>query len=259
MGAVSSTTETDVDKIVASNVRLSLDLWEYAVAQQISFIYASSAATYGNGDQGFVDDDSPEALAKLRPLNAYGWSKHVVDRRIVDDRESGRPTPPRWAGLKFFNVYGPNEGHKGSMRSVVHQIYPIAAAGHPVKLFKSDNPDYADGGQLRDFVYVKDCATVIRNMLEAPSLSGLFNVGTGKARSFKDLARAVFQAADREPQITYFEMPKALRGRYQYFTEADTSKLRHAGLAPDFHDLESGIGDYVRSHLLYEESTEASS
>jgi ADP-L-glycero-D-manno-heptose 6-epimerase len=252
MGAISSTTETDVDKIVANNVRLTLDLWEYSARTGTTFVYASSAATYGDGSNGFVDDDSPEALARLQPLNAYGWSKHLVDRRIADDVTRGRPVPPRWAGLKFFNVYGPNEGHKGSMRSVVHQIYPVAAAGQPVRLFKSDNPDYADGGQLRDFIYVKDCAAVVRNMLEAPELSGIYNVGTGAARSFADLAGAVFAAIEAEPQIEYFDMPEALRGRYQYFTEADTSKLVAAGLAPRFHDLESGVADYVRSYLVRE-------
>jgi ADP-L-glycero-D-manno-heptose 6-epimerase len=162
------------------------------------------------------------------------------------------PVPPRWAGLKFFNVYGPNEGHKGPMRSVVHQIYPVAARGDAVRLFKSDNPDYPDGGQLRDFIYVKDCSAVVRQMLTAERLSGIFNIGTGKARSFADLANAVFLALGREPRIEYFDMPETLRGRYQYFTEADTSKLSQAGLAPRFHDLESGVMDYVESHLTWE-------
>lgn len=259
MGAVSATTETDVDKVIATNIRLTLDLWDYAATEDAAFIYASSAATYGDGSQGFLDDDSPEALSRLQPLNAYGWSKHFVDRRILDDKIKGRPTPPRWAGLKLFNVYGPNEAHKGPMRSVAHQIYPLAAAGDAVRLFKSDDPRYADGGQLRDFVYVKDCSAVVRKMLRAPSLSGIFNVGTGRARSFADLAHAMFQASGREPRIEYFEMPEGLRGRYQYFTEADTSKLRAAGLAPDFHDLESGVEDYVRSHLVYELHAQSSS
>lgn len=252
MGAVSATTETDVDKVVANNIRFSLDLWDHCARQGIAFIYASSAATYGDGSTGFVDDDSPEGLAALKPLNPYGWSKHFVDRRIVDDVAKGRPTPPRWAGLKFFNVYGPNEAHKGPMRSVVHQIYPVAARGEAVRLFKSDNPDYSDGGQLRDFIYVKDCCTVVKNMLAARELSGIYNVGTGTARSFADLAAAVFTAIGHESRIDYFDMPEALRGRYQYFTEADTSKLRAAGFAPSFHDLESGVEDYVRSYLTLE-------
>ena len=252
MGAISATTETDVDRIVALNVRATLDLWRFATERGASFVYASSAATYGDGAQGFGDDDAPDALARLRPLNAYGWSKHVADRRIAEDAARGRPTPPRWAGLKFFNVYGPNEAHKGSMRSVVHQLYPAAARGETVSLFASDRPDYADGGQLRDFVYVKDIVAIVRRMLDAPRLAGLYNAGTGQARSFADLARAVFAAADRPPSIAYREMPQALRGKYQYFTEADVSKLRRDGLAPNFHGLEDGVADYVRGHLVTE-------
>ncbi len=252
MGAVSATTETDVDLIVERNVRATLDLWAYATERQARFIYASSAATYGDGGQGFPDDDSPEALAKLKPLNAYGWSKQVVDRRLVDDVRRGRPVPAGWAGLKFFNVYGPGEAHKGGMRSVVHQIYPAASRGETVSLFKSDNPAYADGGQLRDFIYVADCCAVIRNMLRADTLSGIYNVGTGKARSFADLAHAVFAAADRPAAIAYRDMPESLRGRYQYFTEADTKKLHAAGLAPNFHSLEDGVAAYVRASLRTE-------
>ena len=200
MGAVSATTETDVDRIVALNVRATLDLWRFAVERGATFVYASSAATYGDGSAGFHDDDSEAGLAKLRPLNAYGWSKQVVDRRIAHDAATGRPTPPRWAGLKFFNVYGPNEAHKGPMRSVVHQLYPLAARGETVTLFASDNADYADGGQLRDFVYVKDICAIVRNMLRAETLSGIYNAGTGQARSFADLARAVFAAVGRLPR-----------------------------------------------------------
>jgi ADP-L-glycero-D-manno-heptose 6-epimerase len=252
MGAISATTETDLEKIISNNIRLTLDLWGYATEHDLTFIYASSAATYGDGSKGFLDDDAPDALARLEPLNPYGWSKHLVDRRIMADVAKGLPTPPRWAGLKFFNVYGPNEGHKGSMRSVVHQAYGRVANGEPVRLFKSDRPDYADGGQLRDFIYVKDCCAVVRNMLNAPTVSGIFNVGTGKARSFADLATAVFDAIEREPQIEYIDMPENLLGKYQYFTEADTSKLRSAGLAPDFHALEDGVRDYVQAHLAQE-------
>ena len=252
MGAVSATTETDVDLIVERNVRATLDLWTYAAEHGSRLVYASSAATYGDGSQGFVDDDSPEALARLKPLNAYGWSKHVVDRRVADDVRRGRPTPAGWAGLKFFNVYGPGEAHKGGMRSVVHQVYPAASRGETVSLFKSHHPDYADGGQLRDFIYVADCCAVIRNMLRAPRLSGIYNIGTGKARSFADLARAVFAATDQPAAITYRDMPEALRGRYQYFTEADTAKLRATGLAPNFHSLEDGVAAYVRDSLSAE-------
>jgi ADP-L-glycero-D-manno-heptose 6-epimerase len=252
MGAISTTTETDVDLIVERNIRSTLDLWAWCARRQARFIYASSAATYGDGSQGFADDDSPEALARLKPLNPYGWSKHMVDRRIVDDARRGEATPRGWAGLKFFNVYGPGEAHKAGMRSVAHQIYPAASRGETVSLFKSDNPDYPDGGQLRDFIYVADCCAVIRNMLNAPTLEGLYNVGTGQARSFADLARAVFAAVGRPPAIGYRDMPASLSGRYQYFTQADTAKLRAAGLAPNFQSLEEGVADYVR-HGLEEE------
>ena len=249
MGAISTTTETDVDLIVERNIRSTLDLWNWATRHQARFIYASSGATYGDGAQGFVDDDDPDALARLKPLNPYGWSKHLVDRRIVDDVRRGLPTPRGWAGLKFFNVYGPGEAHKEGMRSVAHQIYPAASRGETVSLFKSENPDFADGGQLRDFIYVADCCAVIRNMLAAETLSGVYNVGTGQARSFADLARAVFTAVGRPPAISYREMPDSLRGRYQYFTQADTTKLHAAGLAPNFHSLEDGVAAYVRDDL----------
>ncbi len=252
MGAISATTEPDVDLIVERNIRATLDLWAYAAERQARFVYASSAATYGDGGQGFVDDDTPEGLAKLKPLNPYGWSKQVVDRRIADDVRRGRPTPSGWAGLKFFNVYGPREAHKDAMRSVVHQLYPAASRGETVSLFKSHDPAYADGGQLRDFIYVADCCAVIRNMLRAPVLSGIYNVGTGQARSFADLAIAVFAAAGKPPAITYRDMPEGLHGRYQYFTQADTTKLRAAGLAPNFHSLEDGVAAYVRESLRAE-------
>jgi ADP-L-glycero-D-manno-heptose 6-epimerase len=252
MGAISSTGETDLARLIDVNVRLTLDLWEFSAVNGNVFIYASSAATYGDGSRGFTDDDDPPALARLRPLNAYAWSKHVVDRRIVDDFATGRATPPRWAGLKFFNVYGPNEGHKAEMRSLVHKMYPLAARGRSVQLFRSENAEYADGGQLRDFVHIEDCCSVVTSMLAADRLSGLFNVGTGRARSFADLAHAVFHAVDREPVIEYVDMPAPLRDRYQYFTEADTRKLTASGFAPSFHSLEDGVSHYVHAHLLHE-------
>lgn len=258
MGAISATTASDMSQVVENNIRLTLDLWHYVSEHDVPFIYASSAATYGNGEAGFVDDDSPESLASLRPLNLYGWSKHFVDRRIISDVTQGRPSPKRWAGLKFFNVFGPNEAHKGPMRSVVHQIYPAAARGDTVRLFKSARPDYSDGAQLRDFIYVKDCCEVIRRMLRAPRVAGIYNVGTGTARSFEDLALALFQAVGRPPSIAYIDMPEALANRYQYFTEANTTKLQAHGFAPAFPPLERSIADYVSSHLVREFNSDSS-
>jgi ADP-L-glycero-D-manno-heptose 6-epimerase len=245
MAAISSTTETDVDRFVANNIRLTLDLWAWCAANATRFIYASSAATYGDGSAGFSDDESPAALAALRPLNAYGWSKHVVDRRVVSDLVRGRPSPPQWAGLKFFNVYGPNETHKGDMQSVAAKVYPIVEAGGTVSLFKSHNPRYGDGGQLRDFIYVKDCVATVGWLLQNPKVTGLFNVGTGVARSFVDLVDAVGAAVGCSPKIRFIDTPIALRGKYQYFTQAEMTKLRAAGFDQPFHSLEDGIRDFV--------------
>jgi len=245
MGAISATTEQDVDRIVKNNVRLSLDLWDYCRHNDTAFVYASSAATYGDGSLGFSGEDGEESLARLRPLNPYGWSKHLIDRRIAADLARGNPVPRRWAGLKFFNVYGPRERHKRDMRSVVHQIWPLAASGQPVRLFKSDNPEYSDGGQLRDFIHVDDCVEVVRRILETERIGGIFDVGTGQARSFRDLAFAVFNAIGASPRIEYVDMPERLRGRYQYFTQANTTRLVAHGLAPNFQSLEEGVASYV--------------
>ena len=247
MAAISSTTEADVDRFVENNIRLTLDLWEWCAANAVRFIYASSAATYGDGSAGFGDDQSPAALAELRPLNAYGWSKHVIDCRIIDDVVRERPSPPQWAGLKFFNVYGANEAHKGDMQSVVSKVCPLVEAGNPVHLFKSHKAGYADGGQLRDFVYVKDCVAAVVWLLRNPAVSGLFNVGSGTARSFLDLVKAVGAAVGREPDIRFIDTPVELRDKYQYFTQADMTKLRAAGFDHPFHSLEDGVRDYVRS------------
>jgi ADP-L-glycero-D-manno-heptose 6-epimerase len=249
MGAISSTTETDVDKFVARNIRSTLDLWQWCTANRTRLIYASSAATYGDGRAGFGDDESPKDLARLRPLNAYGWSKHVVDRRIAADVLRGRPTPPQWSGLKFFNVYGANEAHKGDMQSVVSKILPIVQAGGAVPLFRSCNPHYADGGQLRDFVYVKDCVATVRWLLQNPENNGLFNVGTGVARSFLDLVHAVGAVVGRTPDIRFIDMPVELRDKYQYVTQAEIGKLRAAGFDRPFHSLEDGVRDFVQSAL----------
>jgi len=249
MGAISATTETDGDLILKRNFRPTRALWDWCTKNGKSFIYASSAATYGDGSQGFDDDQSVKALNNLKPLNLYGYSKHAFDKYVALVTGKGRQSPPQWAGLKFFNVYGPNEYHKGSMKSVIAQSYPKIARGEAVTLFKSHNPDYEDGGQLRDFVYVKDCVKVVLWLLDTPQASGLFNLGTGSARSFKDLALATFKAAGKPANIDYVDTPISIRDKYQYFTEARMSKLRAAGFGGNFHSLEDGIADYVTNYL----------
>jgi ADP-L-glycero-D-manno-heptose 6-epimerase len=249
LGAISSTTETDVDLIVRNNVRATLDLLEWCTSARKRLIYASSAATYGDGSAGFDDDPSCEALSRLRPLNAYGWSKHVVDRRVARLARQGGRLPPQWVGLKFFNVYGPNEYHKGSMRSVIAQNFPAVQRGEAVRLFRSGRPDYADGGQLRDFIYVKDCVAVISWLLGNPGVCGLYNVGTGVARSWLDLANALFSAANRPPRIEFIDMPAQLVEKYQYFTQAHVDRLRAAGYRDPFTSLEQGVAEYVRQYL----------
>jgi ADP-L-glycero-D-manno-heptose 6-epimerase len=243
MGAISSTTERNVDNFVAINIRLTLDLWQWCAQTAKRLIYASSAATYGDGKAGFRDDQSPAALAALRPLNPYGWSKHVVDRRVIDDMVRRRPAPPQWAGLKFFNVYGPHESHKGAMQSLVSKYAPIVKEGRTVRLFRSHDPHYRDGEQLRDFVYVKDCVAVVNWLLRNPTVSGLFNVGTGAARSFLDLVQAVGAAVGCKPNIEFVDIPDELRAQYQYFTRADIGKLRKAGYEAPFYSLEVGVRD----------------
>ncbi|HLK25613.1 MAG TPA: ADP-glyceromanno-heptose 6-epimerase [Caulobacteraceae bacterium] len=248
MGAISSTTEPDIDAIITTNFGLSRDLWRWCADHQRRFIYASSAATYGAGERGFADTDDPQALAALRPLNAYGWSKALFD--LFAAREAARDhAPPQWAGLKFFNVYGPNEAHKGPMRSVVAQIWPKVAAGETVRLFKSARADVADGEQKRDFVYVRDAADIVAWLVENDGVNGLYNLGSGQARSFNDVAKAAFRGANREPAIEYVEPPEAVARHYQYYTQADMSRLRAAGYAAPLTPLDDGVGDYVRGYL----------
>jgi ADP-L-glycero-D-manno-heptose 6-epimerase len=246
LGAISSTTETDVDLIVDRNFRFSCAVWEWCRTNGTHLIYASSAATYGDGSTGFDDDASTEGLGKLRPLNPYGWSKHLFDRKLA---ASDGWRKARCAGLKFFNVYGPNEYHKGAQRSVVHQLYPKAVAGEPAILFKSHNPAYPDGGQRRAFIWVGDCVDVMLWLLARPDVTGLFNVGTGQARSFADLARAVFAACGRNARINFVDTPGEIRDRYQYFTEARMDRLRRAGYTAAFTSLEDGVRRYVEQFL----------
>lgn len=253
MGAISATTETDADKIYRNNVELSLFLWDWCALNGVRLIYASSAATYGDGAEGFTDDDSIEAQARLRPLNAYGWSKLLFDRRVARMLENGDLAPPQWAGLKFFNVYGPNEYHKGGQKSVVAHLFPRARDGEPARLFRSHHPDYEDGGQLRDFVSVDDCVEVMMWLWENPEVSGLFNCGTGQARSFADLARAVYDALGKPIEFDFVDTPEAIRDKYQYFTQADMTKLRDAGYDRQFTSLEAGVARYVQEFLAAED------
>jgi ADP-L-glycero-D-manno-heptose 6-epimerase len=249
MGADSSTTVTDGDHIIRNNFRLSTRLWDWCAGTGTPFIYASSAATYGDGTQGFDDAASPEALARLRPLNLYGWSKQAFDRWAMARAAEGH-APPQWAGLKFFNVFGPNEAHKGDMRSLVAKTARRIAAGETITLFRSHRAGIADGEQKRDFVSVKDCCAAVTWLFENPGVSGLFNLGTGRARSFRDLMLAVGTALGVEVDIAYAEMPKAIRDQYQYFTEARMEKLRSAGFVRPFATLEDSVADYVRNYLL---------
>ena len=249
MGAISSTTEPDADLILKTNFTLSRDLFDWCALRDARLIYASSAATYGDGDQGFEDHDDLEALSSLRPLNAYGYSKTLFDHYAVRQAAVDQ-APSQWAGLKFFNVYGPNEYHKGSMKSVLAQIWPKVAAGETVSLFRSHNPAYADGGQLRDFVFVDDVVDMVCWLLETPEVSGVFNAGSGQARSFEDLARATFAAAGKAPSIAYIDMPEAIRDRYQYFTEARMERIRAAGFGGQSTPLEEGVRRYVQDFLM---------
>jgi ADP-L-glycero-D-manno-heptose 6-epimerase len=249
MGAISETTATDGDLVIEANFRLSLRLLDWCTATATPFIYASSAATYGDGAQGFADDQTLPALKALRPMNLYGWSKHLFDMALAERASRGEQLPPQWAGLKFFNVFGPNEYHKGTMMSVLARRFGDVKAGRVVELFKSHREGIADGEQRRDFIYVDDAVRVVMWLLSAPSVSGIFNVGTGKARSFRDLMLAAYAALGRPPNIRYVDMPPSIRDSYQYFTQADVGRLQHAGYNGGFTALEEAVGQYVKGYL----------
>ena len=242
LGACSSTTELNAEYMMQNNFHYSKVLAAYALKNNIRFVYASSAATYGDGELGFSDAD--EGMEKLRPLNVYGYSKQLFDLWALKTGAS-----KKIAGYKFFNVYGPNEYHKGDMMSVICKAHEQISATGKLKLFKSYRSDYADGEQKRDFIYVKDCSEVLYETLKVPSICGIFNLGTGHARSWNDLARATFAAMGTETKIDYIEMPEVLRGRYQYFTEAKMEKLRSAAMKKQFTPLEDGVKDYVQGYL----------
>lgn len=243
MGACSSTTERNADYLMDNNYHYTCRLAEWALPKNIRFIYASSAATYGDGSRGFSDDNS--VTATLRPMNMYGYSKQFFDLWVLRQQAEKQVV-----GIKFFNVFGPNEYHKGDMRSVVNKAFEQARDTGKVRLFKSYKPEYADGGQMRDFVYVKDCVDVIWWLLEHPEINGIFNMGTGKARTWNDLINAVFSAMKAKPEIEYFDMPPEIRDQYQYLTEAKMDKLRATGCPVQFRPLEEAVCDYVANYLL---------
>jgi len=242
LGACTSTTETNASYLIKNNYEYSKLLAQWATKANIRFIYASSAATYGDGSAGFSDDE--DKIDELRPLNIYGYSKHIFD---LWARRTG--LLKRIVGLKYFNVFGPNEYHKADMRSFVIKAFEQIQTTEKVRLFKSYKPEYADGEQLRDFIYVKDAVDMTLFFLDNPKKAGLFNIGTGKARTWNDLVKAVFAAIGKEPKIEYIEMPEAIRNQYQYFTQADMAKLRKAGYKKQTTSLENAIKNYVQSYL----------
>ncbi|MGH7057369.1 MAG: ADP-glyceromanno-heptose 6-epimerase [Acetobacteraceae bacterium] len=251
LGAVTDTTASDGDLVWQTNVELPLRLWEWCVRQQVRFIYASSAATYGDGSAGFDDDATPAALARLRPLNLYGWSKHAFDLRVAELVASQGAHPPQWLGLKFFNVYGPNEYHKGRMVSTVKAKLDELMAEGSMRLFRSARADIADGEQRRDFIWVGDVVDVLIWLMERPQVkSGIYNVGTGRAESYRHLAGAVAAAAGKEPRVAFVAMPHDLSGQYQYRTEASMQRLRAAGYTRAFAPLAEGVRRYVQEFLL---------
>ena len=249
LGAISSTTARDGDQVMENNFRLSLRLLDWCTATRTPFIYASSAATYGDGQEGYSDHWTDGAPKRLKPMNLYGWSKQLFDLAIVERARRGDKLPPQWAGLKFFNVFGPNEYHKGEMMSLVAKRFDEAKAGKPIRLFKSHRAGIADGEQKRDFIYVEDAIAVVRWLVETPAVSGIFNVGTGVARSFRDLMHAMLAALGRAPAIEYVDMPTSIRDSYQYFTQAETANLRRAGYNADFMPLETAVKRYVDCYL----------
>jgi ADP-L-glycero-D-manno-heptose 6-epimerase len=249
LGAISETTATDGDLVIETNFRFSLRLLDWCTATATPFIYASSAATYGDGAQGFADDPSLPALKGLRPMNLYGWSKHLFDLAVAERVKRGDRLPPQCVGLKFFNVFGPNEYHKGTMKSVLARRFDDIKAGRAVQLFKSHRAGIADGDQRRDFIYVDDVVRVMMWLLATPSVSGLFNVGTGKARSFKDVILSAYAALGSKPNIQYIDMPKAIRDSYQYFTQSEADRLRSAGYNGGFTALEDAVALYVKNYL----------
>jgi len=246
IGARTDTAEFDKEVFDKLNLNFTKKIWQLCAQYYIPLVYASSAATYGLGEHGY--EDRHDIVDKLKPLNAYGESKNDFDKWALNQRKQ----PPFWAGMKFFNVYGPNEYHKGRMASVIFHAYHQINNTDKVKLFRSHRDDFKDGEQLRDFIYVKDVVDVLFFMMEKQPKSGLYNLGTGNARSFNALAKSTFAALDKDAVIEYIDTPEDIRDKYQYFTEAGMIKLRNAGYKNEFHSLEKGVDDYVRNYLIPE-------
>lgn len=253
MGAISDTTAADGDAIIATNLRFSIDLLDWCTEAGVPFLYASSAAVYGSGAGGFDDDAAPAQIQALRPLNLYGWSKRQFDYVVADRMARGAPLPPSCIGFRFFNVFGPNEYHKGAMQSIVAKIAGPVARGERVSLFKSYRAGVADGDQRRDFIYVKDAVAAVLSFLGRPGMFGIFNIGTGESNTFRALAEAVFKACDRAPAIDYVAMPESIRDKYQYFTEASVERLRQSGYGAPFTPLDDAVADYVTAYLAGED------
>ena len=250
LGAISSTTYPDGNTIWLNNIFLSYKIWALCSLKQIKLIYASSAATYGNGELGFSDKINIEYLNSLAPLNVYAWTKNEVDKRNVFSDKILNICPSQWVGLKFFNVYGPNEGHKDNMISIILKTYKQICNSESTSLFKSYNIDFKDGEQKRDFIYVKDCVKVLLWFMEHTNKSGLFNVGTGEARTFNALVSNVYKNMNKNININYIDMPKSIKNQYQYITKADLANLRSIGYTFPFTSLEDGIKDYINNHLM---------
>ena len=249
MGAISATTESNFNRLLESNIRFSQQLWYWCAKNKVPFIYASSAATYGDGSFNYNDNESE--LDQLNPLNAYGYSKHFFDRWIQLELAKKQPAPPQWCGLKFFNVYGPNEYHKDRMASVVFHAFNQYKESKQIKLFKSEHPSYKDGMQVRDFIYVKDAVKVVIFFLNNSKFSGVYNVGTGNPETFKALAEAVLSNNTGNPdEIKYINMPNDLKGKYQYYTKARIDKIRSIGFGDNFKNLNEGVTDYLKNYLL---------
>jgi ADP-L-glycero-D-manno-heptose 6-epimerase len=246
LGAISSTTANDLQALLKQNVHFSNSMWDWCATHATPFIYASSAATYGDGSGGFSDAMALDALEKLVPLNPYGWSKHLVDLRVLRSVAAGAKQPPAWYAVKFFNVYGPREHHKGDMRSVALKLYEKVKAGGQVELFRSYRTDFADGMQLRDFIHVGDSIDVMVWLTAQRPPSGIYNIGTGRAEAFLEIAKAVIAETRTNATVRFIDMPEAVRERYQYFTQADMSKLRSVGYNAPFRTLAEGVADYVR-------------